>query len=81
MPIGSKTSSVCSRTRVPTDQHMEAYFAHRGWPVLDFQRRAWAAYGRGASGLIHAPTGSGKTLAAWGGAAEELLGNGPSGEG
>ncbi|MBL38293.1 MAG: DNA ligase-associated DEXH box helicase [Xanthomonadales bacterium] len=58
---------------------MEAYFAHRGWPVLDFQRRAWAAYGRGASGLIHAPTGSGKTLAAWGGAAEELLGNGPSG--
>ena len=58
---------------------MEAYFAHRGWPVLDFQWRAWAAYGRGASGLIHAPTGSGKTLAAWGGAAEELLGNGPSG--
>jgi len=51
----------------------ESYFAHRGWPVLDFQRRAWAAYAQGKSGLIHAPTGSGKTLAAWGGAADELL--------
>ena len=51
----------------------ESYFAHRGWPVLDFQRRAWAAYAQGKSGLIHAPTGSGKTLAAWGGPADELL--------
>lgn len=58
---------------------IERYFAHRGWPVLDFQRRAWAAYVRGRSGLIHAPTGSGKTLAAWGGAAAELLRDGANG--
>jgi len=47
--------------------------------VLDFQRRAWAAYGAGKSGLIHAPTGSGKTLAAWGGAVEELVATGGNG--
>lgn len=41
--------------------------------MQDFQRRAWAAYGNGASGLVHAPTGSGKTLAAWGGAVRELV--------
>ena len=58
---------------------IESYFAHRGWPVLDFQRRAWAAYAQGRSGLIHAPTGSGKTLAAWGGAAAELLESGGAG--
>ncbi|MDT8438561.1 MAG: ligase-associated DNA damage response DEXH box helicase [Wenzhouxiangellaceae bacterium] len=52
---------------------IESYFAHCGWPVLDFQRRAWRAFAEGASGLIHAPTGSGKTLAAWGGAVDELL--------
>jgi ATP-dependent Lhr-like helicase len=52
---------------------IKAYFDHRGWPVLDFQRAAWDAYARGASGLIHAPTGTGKTLAAWGGAAADLL--------
>jgi len=60
-------------------KHIEAYFDHRGWPVLDFQRRAWAAYGAGKSGLIHAPTGSGKTLAAWGGAVEELVATGGNG--
>jgi ATP-dependent Lhr-like helicase len=58
---------------------IEAYFDHRGWPVLDFQRTAWGAYARGASGLIHAPTGSGKTLAAWGGAAAELIERGSDG--
>jgi len=58
---------------------VESYFAHRGWPVLDFQRRAWSAYSHGRSGLIHAPTGSGKTLAAWGGAVDELLELGSSG--
>ncbi|MGY6554050.1 MAG: ligase-associated DNA damage response DEXH box helicase [Wenzhouxiangella sp.] len=46
---------------------IEALFGQRGWPVFEFQRRAWQAYADGQSGLIHAPTGSGKTLAAWGG--------------
>ncbi len=58
---------------------IEGYFAHRGWPVLNFQRRAWAAYAGGRSGLIHAPTGSGKTLAAWGGAVEEMADDGANG--
>ncbi|MGB0515043.1 MAG: DEAD/DEAH box helicase, partial [Wenzhouxiangellaceae bacterium] len=58
---------------------VEDYFAHRGWPVLEFQRQAWAAYAAGRSGLIHAPTGGGKTLAAWGGAVDELLRDGASG--
>ena len=58
---------------------IESYFAHRDWPVLDFQRRAWTAYAQGRSGLIHAPTGSGKTLAAWGGAVAELLEMGGNG--
>ncbi|MBS3747093.1 MAG: ligase-associated DNA damage response DEXH box helicase [Wenzhouxiangellaceae bacterium] len=58
---------------------IEGYFAHRGWPVLNFQRRAWAAYAGGRSGLIHAPTGSGKTLAAWGGAVEEMVEDGANG--
>ncbi|MDX1625503.1 MAG: ligase-associated DNA damage response DEXH box helicase [Wenzhouxiangellaceae bacterium] len=57
---------------------LESYFAHRGWPVLDFQREAWKAWEDGESGLIHAPTGSGKTLAAWGGPSLALLeGAGP----
>lgn len=58
---------------------VESYFAERGWPVLDFQRRAWSAWADGRSGLIHAPTGSGKTLAAWGGAVSDLLENGAKG--
>ncbi|MFM7181275.1 MAG: ligase-associated DNA damage response DEXH box helicase [Verrucomicrobiales bacterium] len=41
------------------------WFDARGWKPLPFQREAWAAYGDGKSGLIHAPTGLGKTLAAW----------------
>ncbi len=52
---------------------IEEWFAARDWPVFDFQRRAWAAYAEGKSGLIHAPTGSGKTLAAWGGPLLESL--------
>ena len=54
-------------------------FRDRGWPVLDFQREAWAAYADGDSGLIHAPTGSGKTLAAWGGPLNEALTRPPTG--
>lgn len=52
---------------------IEAWFDARGFPVQDFQQRAWEAFARGESGLIHAPTGSGKTLAAWGGAVRELV--------
>lgn len=58
----------------PAKAPIEAWFAARGFPVQKFQQRAWAAFARGKSGLIHAPTGSGKTLAAWGGAVDDLVG-------
>lgn len=48
-------------------EQLERWFSKRGWQVAEFQRRAWAAYADGGSGLIHAPTGTGKTLAAFGG--------------
>ena len=48
-----------------TTADLDAWYARRGWTVFDFQRACWDAYGRGESGLIHAPTGCGKTLAAW----------------
>lgn len=53
---------------MPTLADIETWYTSRGWTVFPFQREAWAAYGRGESGLIHAPTGTGKTLAAWLGA-------------
>lgn len=43
----------------------QEWMERRNWQPAPFQRRAWAAYARGESGLIHAPTGRGKTLAAW----------------
>lgn len=43
----------------------EQWFAGKGWQPFDFQREAWQAYLKGASGLIHASTGTGKTYAAW----------------
>ncbi|MEX0430126.1 ligase-associated DNA damage response DEXH box helicase [Spiribacter insolitus] len=46
---------------------LTAWFTARGWRPEAFQLDAWAAYGRGESGLIHSATGSGKSLAAWGG--------------
>lgn len=52
---------------------LEALFTERGWDAQPFQREAWDAYARGASGLIHAPTGTGKTLAAWLGPASEAV--------
>ncbi len=58
---------------------IEDLFKARGWPVFEFQRRAWAAYAAGRSGLIHAPTGSGKTLAAWGGPLLESIDQPPRG--
>ena len=42
------------------------WFAAQGWSPFAFQEEVWAAYGRGESGLIHAPTGMGKTYAASG---------------
>lgn len=46
---------------------LEGWFESRGWDPFPYQRRAWAAYRDGESGLLHAPTGMGKTLAVWGG--------------
>lgn len=43
----------------------KAWFAKRGWKPFAFQRRVWAAVGRGESGLLHASTGAGKTYAIW----------------
>ncbi|MFY8148089.1 MAG: ligase-associated DNA damage response DEXH box helicase [Prochlorococcaceae cyanobacterium] len=43
---------------------VEAWFARQGWRPLPFQRRCWAAYLEGRSGLLQVPTGSGKTYAA-----------------
>ncbi len=48
----------------------------RGSPFA-FQKRTWAAYQNGKSGLIHASTGQGKTYAAWGGPLEEWLSEHP----
>ncbi len=50
-----------------------AMFKRRGWTPFEFQRRAWAEYLAGRSGLIHAPTGMGKTLAVWLGPVAEAL--------
>jgi ATP-dependent Lhr-like helicase len=41
-----------------------AWFAAQGFTPFPFQEAAWAAYARGASGLVHAATGMGKTYAA-----------------
>lgn len=46
---------------------LAAWFKSRGWNALPFQRKFWARYLAGESGLLHTPTGSGKTLAAFGG--------------
>lgn len=43
------------------------WFAGRGWQPFAFQQEAWAAFGAGESGLIHAATGTGKSYAALGG--------------
>ncbi len=53
---------------------VRAWFAQSGWEPFAFQEAAWAAYARGASGLIHAPTGLGKTMAAWLGPVMEGMG-------
>lgn len=55
---------------------LRGWFSSRGWTPLPFQERAWAAYGRGESGLIHVPTGAGKTYAATLGPLADLLARG-----
>ncbi|TWT87917.1 putative ATP-dependent helicase Lhr [Neorhodopirellula pilleata] len=44
---------------------IDRFFRAAGNVPFAFQRSAWAAYGRGESGLIHSATGTGKTLAVW----------------
>ena len=41
-----------------------AWFAGQRFTPFPFQEEVWAAFGRGESGLVHAPTGMGKTYAA-----------------
>lgn len=60
---------------------LDPFFASLGWVPFDFQREAWDAYERGASGLVHAPTGLGKTYAALGGPIREALCAGDEGGG
>lgn len=49
----------------PGIEQIRRWFAARGWAPWGFQEEAWAAYGRGESGLIQVPTGAGKTYAAY----------------
>jgi ATP-dependent Lhr-like helicase len=44
---------------------VHAWFQRKQWQPFAFQEEAWALYGAGGQGLIHAPTGTGKTYAAW----------------
>lgn len=60
---------------------LDAWFARQGWTPAPFQRRAWAAFRDGRSGLIHSPTGSGKSLAAWLGPVSRALDRGDQGGG
>src|SRR5690606_16500337 len=62
---GSCCASMAADTGVDGLQAIEDWFARQGWQPAPFQRRSWAAFHAGQSGLIHASTGSGKTLAAW----------------
>jgi ATP-dependent Lhr-like helicase len=60
---------------------VDAWFARQGWSPAPFQRRGWAAFRDGRSGLIHSPTGSGKSLAAWLGPVSRALDRGDRGGG
>jgi ATP-dependent Lhr-like helicase len=52
------------RHRPPLDSLRE-WFGSRGWTPFPFQEQAWAAFGRGESGLMNVPTGAGKTYASY----------------
>ena len=75
--------------RPPTDakETVINWFCQQDWTPFEFQHRAWDAFLKGKSGLIHAPTGIGKTYAAWFGtvmewiSAERHQGSGNSGKG
>ncbi|MCA9293346.1 MAG: ligase-associated DNA damage response DEXH box helicase [Phycisphaerales bacterium] len=54
---------------------IEAWFGARGVEPFAYQRRVWAAYAEGRSGLVHAPTGMGKTFGAWLGPVSEWMAN------
>jgi len=46
-------------------QLVNRFFQSSQWKPFAFQRKCWAAYLAGHSGLVHSATGSGKTLAVW----------------
>jgi len=79
--LNTATTARQSETRAQPDSaepgashaSIECWFETHGWRCFAFQRRAWRAWQRGRSGVIHSPTGSGKTLAAWGGPLQHLL--------
>jgi ATP-dependent helicase Lhr and Lhr-like helicase len=52
---------------------LREWFISRCWRPFAFQEEAWAAYGRGESGLINVPTGAGKTYAAYLGPLADVL--------
>ncbi|CAK6691314.1 ligase-associated DNA damage response DEXH box helicase [Synechococcus sp. CBW1107] len=54
---------------------IEAWFRHKGWRPLPFQRQCWKAYLHGQNGLIQVPTGAGKTYAAVMGPIAAMLAN------
>ena len=62
-----KRSKKEKSTKPKAQDHVTALFEKNGWSPFPFQKKAWSAYARGQSGLIHAPTGTGKTYAAWAG--------------
>ena len=62
-----KRSKKEKSTKPKAQDHVTALFEKNGWSPFPFQEKAWSAYARGQSGLIHAPTGTGKTYAAWAG--------------
>lgn len=41
----------------------EKWFKSKEWQPFPFQRKTWAAFKKGKSGIVNAPTGSGKTYA------------------
>ncbi|GAB4385026.1 MAG: ligase-associated DNA damage response DEXH box helicase [Phycisphaerales bacterium] len=71
-----------SSTRIPAAvRPLADWMRSLGWRPFPFQRRAWVAFSRGQSGLIHVPTGAGKTYAACFGPMGDLLRHPPDGLG
>src|SRR5262245_58598573 len=71
---GSKARHLSQRERKEEGlAALRGWLARGGWKPFAFQEEAWAAYGRGESGLINVPTGAGKTYAAYFGPLAELI--------